>query len=280
MQQILKDYADRLPQGSSVSGLLCPICTGGHSGERSLSVYRRTDHVYARCWRASCNARQRYDLSYDQIIAAQPAPLKVAPRPQYDGRLAPLTHADIDYFQERFNINRDLSWNYIRQNGNDYVFPLNTAKGHVQGHVVRAPVWSGEPQCPRYYNLDPHKPKAKTYIREGMLAMAWYCPYKHNLLAQSVVLVEDCVSAMTIASLGFRSVALLGTNLSDNKIYSLRQDGADHCIIALDPDATDKSFDMARRANPVVRTAILMMQRDPKDTDPKELQTLLLDIAE
>lgn len=279
MQQILREYADRLPQGSSVSGLLCPVCAGGNSGERSLSVYRRSDHVYARCWRASCNAKHRYDLDYGQITTA-PVVAKVAPRPQYDGKLAPLTHADIDYFQERFNINRDLSWNYIRQNGTDYVFPLHNARGHVQGHVVRAPVWSGEPQCPRYYKLDPRRPKAKTYIREGMLAMAWYSPYKQDLLAKSVVLVEDVVSAMTIASIGFRAVALLGTNLSDNKIYSLRQDGADHCIIALDPDATDKSFDMARRANPVVRTAILMMQADPKDTDPQELKTLLLDIAE
>ncbi len=54
------------------------------------------------------------------------------------------------------------------------------------------------------------------------------------------VVVEDCISAAVVETLGLTGVAILGTALTDNHIFALKE--FKKVIVALDPDAAPKTI--------------------------------------
>ena len=74
------------------------------------------------------------------------------------------------------------------------------------------------------------------------------------------VIVEDCVSASVLDSEGCVGVALLGTSLSQHHREYLKQFST--VIIALDPDASNKSFAMAKELRGCVNKVLVLKLED------------------
>jgi hypothetical protein len=93
----------------------------------------------------------------------------------------------------------------------------------------------------------------------------------------TVVVVEDVISAITVAKLGFTGMAILGTSLS---VAHMEQLGNySQVIVALDPDAAHKtlSFRQEIEAWTGVATIALRLDDDIKyrvESDIQKLKTL------
>lgn len=79
---------------------------------------------------------------------------------------------------------------------------------------------------------DSIKPKWKRYADASSGFIRGNC-----LIA---VVVEDCISASVVETLGLTGIAILGTNLTQQHIFSLQQ--YKKVIVALDPDAAPKTI--------------------------------------
>jgi hypothetical protein len=123
------------------------------------------------------------------------------------------------------------------------VYECRGFSGEVLGHVTRTP---GK--------------EVKTYrAREGAEMYAVYRP--DSLVGELTVLVEDCVSAMCVASHGQTGVALLGTNLPE-AVRSCLPPYRNNVIVFLDPDAESKAL---RMADTLRGRAAIGYEKDPKD---------------
>lgn len=78
------------------------------------------------------------------------------------------------------------------------------------------------------------------------------------------VVVEDCASACCVSNV-FSGVALLGTNLLDTHIHTLRK--YERVYVALDKDATQKALQIVRKLQGIVPTNLMILNQDLKDMD-------------
>lgn len=268
MKDISLEYAN-LPVGQTRNGT-CPSC-----GERKFYVTRQSAAGWAYiCFRASCGLKgyagtSRIPVAND-FLKARPAQHKGSP---YTGELFSPQEDDIEYFWERFGVELGEYPGYWVKVAADqrYAFPLWGPKDEYRGVCLRRPCWSGEPAAPRPdlkatadHRPEAEYPKALNYLEPGARRAGWY----HSIDESTVVLVEDCVSGMRIASEGLTSMCLLGTNFTMDHLRDLQQfKNMKRCIIALDPDATGKALEIAHKWGPafpgMVRVAVL--DCDPKD---------------
>jgi hypothetical protein len=106
----------------------------------------------------------------------------------------------------------------------------------------------------------------------------WYRYGKSNRLftcgkSKVGVLVEDAASACAISPVA-TGIALLGTNLRDVNVSSLRK--FDHIHICLDPDATRKALWMQKHLAYYVSCDIVRVDDDLKYFSPEEIEKLVL----
>jgi hypothetical protein len=91
------------------------------------------------------------------------------------------------------------------------------------------------------------------------------------------VVVEDCVSASVLESEGCVGVALLGTSLSQQHKEHLKQFST--VIIALDPDASYKSFSIMKELRSYVNEVLVLKLEDDlkykRDNDLTKLKELI-----
>jgi DNA primase len=76
------------------------------------------------------------------------------------------------------------------------------------------------------------------------------------------IIVEDCASACSLSSM-FAGLALLGTNLQDSHLPTLRR--YDRLLVALDKDATKKALELVRRLQAIRPTNLIVLNKDVKD---------------
>jgi|9_EtaG_2_1085328.scaffolds.fasta_scaffold00490_29 hypothetical protein len=124
----------------------------------------------------------------------------------------------VDGFCERYGIDsQELDLRYdIKEDR--VVFPIFDQKRLVDG-IGKAISDNVVPKWKRYGTM------AGGYIR-GECVIA--------------VVVEDCISAAVVETLGLTGVAILGTALTDNHIFALKE--FKKVIVALDPDAAPKTI--------------------------------------
>jgi hypothetical protein len=197
------------------------------------------------------------------------------------GKLHRADEFDLHYFEERFGINQPDDTLHIMVDENDaYAFPVRGPDGIRRGVVIRQPRWSGYPQAP--IKGRPGMPKALTFMDEGETALSWYPPYRRGQLASTrpTVIVEDQLSALRCAQLDKvgNAVALLGTTLTRDKAAEIVQvAGGSEVLLALDPDAYETAFKLARIWGPAFdNLRVVLLTVDPKDarTD-RELARML-----
>ena len=83
--------------------------------------------------------------------------------------------------------------------------------------------------------------------------------------------MEDCASACSLSNF-VSGVALLGTNLQDSHLPSLRK--YNRLVVALDKDATQKAFQLVRQLQAHRPTSLVVLNKDVKDmTDDERRNT-------
>jgi hypothetical protein len=254
--------AEALEPGHSVR-LVCPFCHGGGSGEKSMSLTHREDGALLfHCYRGNCGASGCLGGGR-MAIGAIPTPARAAPH---------------NYEQELSEIGREqMFWGM---------------SGHVlHGHRVRAwngrlafPIWSPSGSLRgRVFRRNPNTlfgvgPKSLThmYTTDGP-SLAW--GWSAGVLRGPVVVVEDAVSCLKLDTMGVRSVALLGTGMTEANKMELRAN-ARRVFWALDRDAIGQSLAHDRENRLYFdKSEVLLIPRDFKDQTYEEIAECLSDVC-
>lgn len=120
--------------------------------------------------------------------------------------------------------------------------------------------------------LDGRTPKVVSYTDKG--AIAWYI----NRVSNGTIIVEDQLSAVR-ASAYLTSVALLGTDLSYNKVNEIKEIGRFPVLLALDNDAIAKAVKYVQQYRSVLPMQLVRLDKDLKDSSHEELDVLFASIA-
>ena len=91
--------------------------------------------------------------------------------------------------------------------------------------------------------------------------------------SDTAVLVEDCASACAVSEV-YTGVALMGTSLPDSYIPVLKKKFK-KVIVALDRDATTKSFDISNQLRYYMDTEVKILEDDLKYFDKPQIERLL-----
>lgn len=199
----------------------------------------------------------------------------------YTGTRLPLREEDREFFADRYELNEPFGLTGLIQRSvsGRYLLPIWDTKGLIRGIVARIP-WEGAPQ----WTSEPAiGTKAITYRHLWGPVQSHYAGSYDG--SGSLVLVEDQLSAIKLASRGWDSVALLGTPADVVGTYggsdrvaeiATRARTHDEVIIALDADATDASFRFVRKWGSAFRQIrIAILSRDIKDTPANQLAEVL-----
>lgn len=116
-------------------------------------------------------------------------------------------------------------------------------------------------------SLSGAKPKVVSYTEQG--AMAWYV----NRITPGVIIVEDQLSALR-ASAFLTSVALLGTNLSEERVEEIRKAGHRPVYLALDNDAIASAVKFVVKYRSTLPMQLVRLDKDIKDHNNEELAAL------
>lgn len=271
VQNDVRLQAEGLGVGQSNKGL-CPACSGGKSREVSFSVTRDQHGLLYNCYRAKCGIKGFVGTS---------APLEPATKTrdkykirEYYHPVLPLEAVDEDYFYQRFEI-ADTRYIFRSERG-EYILPILDARGYTRGYTVRQPIWAGSPSAPRRGDTRPHVPKARCFPHVQEPMQSFYRPATSTDRGlQILVAVEDQISAIKVSQAGLEAVALCGTIVGADKIREWSALAPRTVLIALDEDATDVAFKIARKWGLAFdNMRVVMLDRDLKD----ELQEDILHI--
>lgn len=232
-----------------VSGLLCPSCEGGRTGERSLGARPAADGSFALyCFRAGCGYKARVFGASTRVEAPRFTPRR------YTGELD-LPDADLRrLLAVKYGLNRYTVDSFVRG-----------VPGRLAAYMpVYSPFADERGAMLRY--LDGTEPKVVSYKATDQPWQAWYVQ-RPEVESTTLVVVEDQISAMKCWQLGFDAVALLGTNLNREKVEEIA-DSHEWAYLALDKDAFGKAIEYARKW-PFLRPVLL--ERDLKDVSDGEV---------
>lgn len=199
----------------------------------------------------------------------------------YTGVMLPLRKEDSEFFRRRYEIPiwAAVAVGNIQRAGDGlYLLPIYSPSRARRGVVARVP-WPGAPLWATW----PDGPKARTY------RSMWGPVQSHYPGSSSdegpLVVVEDQLSAIKLASQGYDSVALLGTPADVVGTYggsdrvaelATRARTHDEVIIALDEDATEAAFVFVRKwGSAFRRIRVAILSKDLKDTPANEFEEVL-----
>lgn len=254
------DLQEAVKGVDSASGLLCPSCQGGRSGERSLGFRREGFLAWFTCFRAGCGYRALVPMAGG--LEVRPPDFK--PRP-YTGPLVGPTLGLICAMERRYGLTYATVDRYMRVPEDRHVRDESTPR------AVYMPVLSpyGEDRGGVLRYLDGTKPKTVSYLTTSQPKLAWYIRDALPKLAPLVV-VEDQISAMRCRQLGYNAVALMGTQINDEKAREIRGDRP--TLLALDKDAFPKAVGYARRWPWMIP---VLLEHDIKDSNDADVEARL-----
>jgi len=226
--QLVRLTCREVARNEQAGGKLCPFCRGGRHGERSLSVLTRYDGVSLYlCHRASCGASGRV-LPNGNVSSGELKPLGFEPRPFTEETRA-LNPEERELLGAMYGLTqREINWFglTLTSKQGDLVIPISGPLGQKRGHITRPIKGNGGVKGLPYKILDePFK--------------GWF--WLEGSKPERIVIVEDAISAMRVAR-SFYSVALLGTNLSQEDMFEILR-FSDQIVLALDKDATKKALE-------------------------------------
>lgn len=254
--RLLLEYSN-LPDGTTTAGELCPVCKGGRTGERTLSVTRVGNSLLWRCHRASCSFKgasgnKAPELGYTKV----PETRGITGR-EYQRTAGQLPASVRAYLASELHITDrhitkwNLGWD---EQSSRLIQPVLDQYGNNLGCALRA--------------LDGRQPKSLTHTEQG--AIAWHV----NPTTAGLIIVEDIFSAIR-ASDYLSSVALLSTHLNDERIEAIRQSGLSPVYLALDADVYPQVIRYCQRFRNQIRMIPVKLSKDLKNHTPQELEEFL-----
>lgn len=243
-------------EGKIAGRYLCPECEGGSSNEKSLNIWRDGYYAMAKCHRASCGAWAKlpsYPGSSLEAKASPVPPVEVL-RP-YTRDSYPLAGRPLEIFKKKYGFTPPDSIRTVAYGtlliDTPIIIPILAPNGIIRGHVFKTGFAGGRKQNIIY--------KAK---HEPMISWSRVCSQGNK----NVLLVEDQISALKYTrKTGEIACALLGTNLTLTAVSEIQRH-AEHVTIALDADASAKSFRLARRYGAAFKSCqVKILERDIKD---------------
>ena len=237
------------------SGLLCPMCNGGRTGERSLSY----GAARLTCFRAGCGYSARV---FGDGVNLEPPKFK---KRVYEGELCATELCDnlTSVLQIRYQLNDETITRFTR------AAPTTGKEGALYMPVL-SPTGAERGGMMRYF--DGTQPKVVSYKQTDQPWQAWYSTHYGDYAEKPTVIVEDQLSAMRCWQLDYHTVALLGTNLNTEKAAEIRQEAPGAVLLALDKDAWPNALKYARKYPWLTP---ILLERDLKDCDDEEIQRRL-----
>jgi len=237
---------------NGVTRCRCPRCDGGASREFSLDVRQAdTGVLKLKCYRASC--------SWFGISITEPNAVlqrkSVKPPSVYRNPTIPIQGDIQGKLVNDYGLSleqaREHGWR-LSEHGTELVMPVRDSYGNVRGHVTRT---FGKPK------------RCFTYKET---AQPWL-DFWGGCEGAATVIVEDCISACRLASVGLNAVALLGTSMTVDQAKEIAEVGKGADIwLALDNDAFEKSLHMAQRHAHVIQMKPVYLTRDIKNMEHDE----------
>lgn len=246
-----------LPDGATAAGELCPSCKGGSTGEGTFSVTREGSFLKFYCHRASCGLKGSTGSSAHHVPRTVVPPVRGIVGRNYIATSGALPEDVRQRLIHDYCINKGLAsrwgigWNEEEKR---VVLPVYNLQGEADGSVLRS--------------LSGAKPK--TISHTDPMVMAWYA----NVNSRKCLIVEDQLSAIR-GSEYMNAVALLGTNLNEDRAYEIKAKGFTEIYLALDADAYPLSVRLAALYKNVLPIRLLRLGKDIKNHNRDELQHLL-----
>lgn len=242
-----------LGEGDTVRGY-CPDC----GGKNTFTASKTGGAVVYNCYKLGCKIQgiQTVGMTAADIEARmrdvpKPKPkVEVMELPEYVVRISEVhCSSGIDAFRDKWDLwDQGLMYDLKDRRA---VFPIFI--NNVLIDAVGRALQGAEPKWLRYTG------KANYFIAG---------------IGETVVVVEDVISAITVAKLGFTGMAILGTSLSVAHIEQLGN--YSQVIVALDPDAAHKTLKYRREIEEWtgVTTTALRLDDDIKYRVSSDIQKL------
>lgn len=268
--------------GQAHAGLTCPFCRGGQRRDASLRIWRNAGGLGFRCYRLKCGrhgfVREAGAASILHSVKARSQKnsrsMKV-----YRGQPEPLPPEHVHFYMQRFGIPLGyLQWARVQYDADEqrHVWPILDPYLRTRGHNLRAASasWQRMPDGQEIGQggvpVPIREPKVLTYFQTEQPRLCWYRVRNRGAL----VLVEDQISALR-ASKYVDSCALLGTELHADMAAEIARQGYPRVLLALDQDATGKTYSTIRRYGGMLPLEPLPLERDIKDMTEQRVQELL-----
>ncbi len=252
---MIQKYIDDLDlaEGDTVRGD-CPDC----AGRNTFTASKTGGAVVYNCYKLGCKVQGIHTVG--MTAADIEARMKDVPKPdklKLEAMNIPehvvFNSSGLEEFKEKWDLwDQGLMYDLI---DNRAVFPI-FHRGVMIDAVGRA--------------LQGANPKWLRYTGKADYFLAG--------TGQTVVVVEDVISAITVAKLGFTGMAILGTSLSAAHMSHL----GDYLqvIVALDPDATHKTLKYRREIEEWTGVATMALRLDDDikyrvESDIKKLKEYL-----
>ena len=235
----------------------CPYCDNDIPYSPSMSITRDEDKLLYHCFRAVCGRSGAVtSLSSGGVVATTSR--EFTPK-TYSQPTAVLNNDQLQYLFTKYCIRpsqvdgNGFMWEV---DGAKLVMPLWTSNGYQFGHNTK--------------NFGTSAVKSMNYVYSDnpMLSYA-----RRDRPVGTVILVEDILSAVRVNQWA-QGVALLGTNLNDNKVRDLLAYGAHRVILALDPDALGNAIRMKKKYGLYFldEFKVVSLSKDPKDLPNDQLK--------
>ena len=254
----IKNLALGIGIGEQVTSLLCPICSGGETHEKTFAIKRIETGLLYTCYRAKCGRAgfiPSSSLDYTPIVK------KFTPR-VYRRATENLTVAQAMFFYDKFGLSAeeliDNGFKYNKETDR-FIMPILNYSGFEIGHMARS--YSGD------------TPKAVAYWANDVVKL--HFPIGLQVVHNTIVLVEDIISAIKV-NRQVPCAALLGTGISEEMINYIAR-GWRNVILALDPDAIRKAMGYKRKYGLWFRNFnVCMLSNDPKDLSDEQIDEEIL----
>lgn len=238
----------------------CPKC-GDTTNERALALHKTHSHVKFFCFRATCGYKGIVDHRTGTQLKADPKKEKGTTY-KYTKPFRMLNPDEYKFLAQKYEV---FALGGIRYGTNDNRFLL-PIRGLYQKHLG----WVGR-AYPEY--AQDAISKAINY-RENDSEPFLHFPYKPR--KNPIVVVEDWWSAEKIAQESHQTVALLGTNLTEQMVLQFVDYGIDKLILALDRNAWQKYLVYKNKFGGIlnIQGKVWESGKDPKDMSIPEIHSV------
>lgn len=261
-----------------LSGQPCPVCNGGASRERSASYFidETIGHpVFFVCHRAKCGSRGSFiGGKYDSIPIGREDERKYHRKTVQNKELI---ERIFDLISNKYELSREILEFYrvSLESFEDKAIYLSIPLVSIDGTET----FGFSKKLIKRYDDNARLSKAITvnFSKSSKSRNPLFRQYPSAAIGKTIVIVEDCLSAIKIASLGIdaSAIALLGCSLSRDRELEIRKFfGREYgysVIVMLDPDAGERAIHLAMKNG----WEWIPVRLDPKDLPRNELVELL-----